>query len=86
MTKKEKEIKIRFFHSIGKNSRPSTTAILNIGEDRYIGTATLYVKDKFSKAEGRKFSLQKAMEIAKLSKVDRTSVWDNYTNSLNVSD
>ncbi len=73
-------IKIKFFHSTGKNNRPSTTAMLNIGTERYIGTVTLYVQDKFSKKEGRKFSLQKAMSIAPLSKEERRLVWSNYVN------
>jgi hypothetical protein len=76
------KIKIKFYHSIGKNNRPSTTAILKIGDNQYIGTATLYVDDNFSKKEGRKFSLQKAMMIPNLSKEERSIVWGTYIKDI----
>jgi hypothetical protein len=79
---KDKEYKVKFYYSSSADEKPCiwTDCVIedSTGDTKVLGTARCSDKDMFSKNEGRKLSLVRALQKLTDDKETRQKFWDTY--------
>ena len=76
---------VKFYHWNDKDTPlRETEAVLTWCGQEFSGVATCNPCDQYRKAIGRKLALSRALKAARLSKLERKSVWDTLFERVNM--